>query len=111
MRWSNSELMAVVKDAPPDFDSGSQYAYSNTNYFLLGMIIERASGVPYQEYLEKNIFAPARLTATSVCGAASNDPRLATGYVYDGDQPTREPDIGLDAPFSSGGLCSTALVS
>jgi CubicO group peptidase (beta-lactamase class C family) len=48
-----------------DLDSGSSYGthmYANANYGLLGMIIENVSGVPYEEYLKKNIFEPLGMT-------------------------------------------------
>ena len=43
---------------PLDFDPGTQYQYSNTNYVIAGLIIEKASGTPFLEFLRARIFVP-----------------------------------------------------
>ncbi|MBO4474758.1 MAG: beta-lactamase family protein [Clostridiales bacterium] len=45
-----------------DFTPGSQFAYSNTNYYFLGMVIEKLSGMPYDEYIRKNLLEPLGIT-------------------------------------------------
>lgn len=63
---SLSQLIAVFKDEPLQFAPGSKFAYSNSGYVLLGAIIERVSGLPYYEFMARNIFIPLGLSATSV---------------------------------------------
>ncbi len=60
----NADMVAMyAKMMPPiDFKPGDKYAYSNTGYVLLGEIIERASGVPIRDFLQKNIFDKAGMT-------------------------------------------------
>ena len=53
-----------VYDMPEYFSVGEGYHYSNTNYSLLGLIIEKASGITLGEYIEQNIFEPLELTNT-----------------------------------------------
>lgn len=50
-RWQPSELIEPVKDAPPKFEPGSRHEYSNTNYVLLGTILERVTGTAYSDLL------------------------------------------------------------
>ena len=57
---------------------GSEYAYSNVNYNLLGLVIEQVTGISYEEYMEKEILIPLGLTDTYV-GKPDNDDRIVTG--------------------------------
>ena len=76
-----AELVAKFANLPLDFDPGSNYRYSNSNYNLLALILEKASGESYGNYLRKHIFEPAGLQATVHDGDASQIiPLAATGY-------------------------------
>jgi len=74
---------------PLDFDPGTQWQYSNTNFVIAGLIIEKASGMPLLDFLSKNIFTP--LGMQSVMNIDQN--RLtdtdATGYARYGLGPLR----------------------
>lgn len=50
----------------PEFAPGEEFSYSNTGYCLLAQIVEKLSGVPFEEFLQRNIFDPAGLTSTRV---------------------------------------------
>jgi D-alanyl-D-alanine carboxypeptidase len=69
-----------IKDLPPDFAPGERWAYSNWGYNLLGAIIERASGMSYQDYLAQRLFAPAGMTHTAYNDRRRIIPMRATGY-------------------------------
>lgn len=58
------ELVALVADRPADFPPGSAWAYSNTNYILLGLIAEQVGGAGYADLLQRRILTPLRLRAT-----------------------------------------------
>jgi hypothetical protein len=49
----------INKNEALDFIPGTKSNYSNTGYFMLGYIIEKVSGMPYEKYIEENIFRPA----------------------------------------------------
>jgi D-alanyl-D-alanine carboxypeptidase len=49
---------------PLDFDPGTQYQYSNTNYNIVGLIVEKASGQPFWQFLSSRILVPLHLTKT-----------------------------------------------
>ncbi|MCV7280491.1 beta-lactamase family protein [Mycolicibacterium flavescens] len=59
------ELVEVALAKPLNFAPGSDYEYSNTNTVLLGMVVEKVSGVRLRQYLQDNIFGPLGLTQTS----------------------------------------------
>jgi CubicO group peptidase (beta-lactamase class C family) len=56
--FTNEELVNFFKNQPMDFAPGEEFRYNNSAYFLLGVIIEKASGMTYAEFLEGRIFKP-----------------------------------------------------
>ena len=65
----NDEILRFLREtkAKPYFAPGEGLHYSNTGYNLLALLVERLSGVPYEEFLQRNIFEPAGMTATRCC--------------------------------------------
>ena len=53
------ELVHLWAGKPLDFDPGTQWQYSNTNFVLAALIVEKASGMPYWEFLETRVIRPA----------------------------------------------------
>ncbi len=53
------------------FEPGTDWSYSNSGYFLLGKIIEKVSGIPYEDYVQKNILNPARNRNTATAGLST----------------------------------------
>lgn len=58
-------VLTAIAQAPLQFTPGAQYQYSNSNYFILGCILETLTSQTYLDYLSANIFKPASLTDTS----------------------------------------------
>ena len=52
------QLLNLIANQPLDFPSGTRFAYSNTNYLLLGMLIEQVSKKSYDDFLTQRIFTP-----------------------------------------------------
>ncbi|MFJ8583987.1 serine hydrolase domain-containing protein [Streptomyces sp. NPDC093595] len=71
--WTPRQLVAIAMQHGPDFAPGTDWRYSNTNYVLAGMVIEKATGRPYGKEVERRILTPLKLRATSVPGT---DPRM-----------------------------------
>ena len=65
----NDEILRFLREtkAKPYFAPGEGLRYSNTGYNLLALLVERLSGVPYEQFLQRNIFEPAGMTATRCC--------------------------------------------
>jgi D-alanyl-D-alanine carboxypeptidase len=63
--WTPRELVDVGIKHPPDFPPGKGWHYSNTNYVLLGMILERVTGKKIQDSFDEKLFKPLKLEQTS----------------------------------------------
>ena len=72
-----SDLKPLVVADRPAFAPGSRFQYSNSGFLLLGLMIEQVSGETYDDYLQKHVFAPAGMTASSVTPA--DPPKRAVG--------------------------------
>ena len=69
--WTAAELVQRAVAHPPTFEPpGSAYAYSNTNYLLLGQIVEKVTGRSYGKEIERRIIRPLRLPGTSMPGTS-----------------------------------------
>ncbi|MEJ1200463.1 MULTISPECIES: serine hydrolase domain-containing protein [unclassified Streptomyces] len=68
------QLVDIAMRQKPPFDPGTAWSYSNTNYVLAGMVIEKASGRPYEEEIKRRVIEPLGLYATSVPRTASSMP-------------------------------------
>ncbi|MFI8822486.1 serine hydrolase domain-containing protein [Streptomyces sp. NPDC053431] len=73
--WTPKQLVAVAMAHEPDFAPGTAWNYSNTNFVLAGMVVERVTGRPYGTAVENRIIKPLKLRATSVPGTDSRMPR------------------------------------
>ncbi|MBX9599912.1 MAG: beta-lactamase family protein [Bryobacteraceae bacterium] len=81
-----------AKRAPIESEPGVVYRYTNAGYSLLAAIIERASGVSYEDYLRQNIFGPAGMgSAVFRDEVPKADPRFARGYVGGATGPVSGP--------------------
>ena len=65
-RWSKDLILKDLNLSELYFQPGEAYDYCNTNYYLLGLIIEQASGLSYEQYINKNLFEPAGMTTSSM---------------------------------------------
>ncbi len=77
---THDEFLQAAVQTPLDFAPGTQTQYSNTGYFLLGIIIERVSGVSYAEWLASRIFHPLSMNSTRINDPAAVIPHRAASY-------------------------------
>ncbi|MCT9078518.1 serine hydrolase domain-containing protein [Streptomyces fulvoviolaceus] len=91
---SPEQLVAIAMAHKPDFAPGTSWNYSNTNYVLAGMVIEKVTGRTYAEEIRRRVIDPLHLDATSVPGTRVTVPQpssraysklaeTATGPTYD----------------------------
>jgi CubicO group peptidase (beta-lactamase class C family) len=75
-------LEAICRQRGLNFSPGTRFLYSNSNFFLLGLIVERVSGQPLPAFLRERIFVPLGMTMTRMTESTLEPvPGLATGYV------------------------------
>jgi D-alanyl-D-alanine carboxypeptidase len=82
-RWTAAELFAVGAGHPPRFAPGTDWAYSNTNYAAVGVILERVTGARLADLVRDRIARPLHLTHTYLPADASWRGRYAHGYEPD----------------------------
>jgi D-alanyl-D-alanine carboxypeptidase len=75
------DVLATVADDPMEFEPGTACRYSNTNYILLGLVIEAASGQPAHEEIRDRVVIPLGLEHTYLDVEGKEDFRLAHGYM------------------------------
>ncbi len=91
--------LELVLDQPADFKPGTRYHYSNTNYLLLGRILDRVLGYRHEEYIKSEILTPLGLTNTFFSLDEVDFEEVASGYWYGYDDDLR---------FLGGSMISTA---
>ena len=94
---------------PLDFDPGAKWQYSNTNYVIAGMIVEKASGQPLFEFLQQNIFKPLAMKSVADIDRARLGDTDPVGYLRYALGPLRPaPATGDGWLFAAGELAMTA---
>jgi CubicO group peptidase (beta-lactamase class C family) len=104
------EIIGTFKSRPLDFAPGTKMVYSNNGYILLGAIIEKVSGTPYAEYLKKNLFNPAGMTATLFGDDYVIVKNRAASYVYSRAESRFLNALNgkVETAYSAGAIQSTA---
>ncbi|CAN5446727.1 N/A [soil metagenome] len=100
-------LCDVFSQIPFDFKPGAQFLYNNSGYHLLGMIIEKVSGVTYEQFIQKNIFAPLGMQQSYYL---SNEPiilKRASGYAATESGFRNADYLSMTQPYAAGALGST----
>jgi CubicO group peptidase (beta-lactamase class C family) len=103
------ETMKRVTGMPLEFAPGARFKYSNTGYTLLGLIIERASGMDYAAFMRRNIFSPLGMTDTGYHDQKSILPKFAAGYSRGAKGLVPAGHIDMSIPHAAGSLYSTVL--
>lgn len=108
-KYTRADLIDLFKREPFVYEPGERWAYSNSNYTLLSVIIERASGRAYEQYLQETFFRPLGLAATHSCGSRPAGARFARGYVPGENGFAPAPPVNMNTAVGDGGLCSNVL--
>ncbi|HEV3293792.1 MAG TPA: serine hydrolase domain-containing protein [Streptosporangiaceae bacterium] len=110
--WRPAELVRIAVAHPPLFPPGTSFAYSNTDYILLGLVVEAATGEPLGSELQNRIFIPLGLRGTSL---PYDDVTLpgpyAHGYLLNQPGAPGPVDVTAVSPsiaWAAGGIVSTA---
>jgi CubicO group peptidase (beta-lactamase class C family) len=109
LAMTHDEILALIRDAPFHFEPGTSWRYNNSGFYLLGMVIEKVTGLSYAEAMQQRIFEPLGMNTTRYCGFRTLVKQRASGYEVDHGNVVNAEPMSWDAPFAGGGLCSTAL--
>jgi CubicO group peptidase (beta-lactamase class C family) len=103
------QMFANLNKLPLAYRPGTRMVYNNTNYNLLGLIVERVSGKSYLEFLHDRIFDPLGMSLSSTVSKPLKD--TATGYFHEkpGDVFDTPPELSSDFLFGTGDIVSTPL--
>ena len=104
---SRDELLKMFFKLPLEFQPGETWAYDNTGYYLLGIIIEKASGKSYWQFLDERVFKPLGMNATRSTDPQPIVPNRASGYEWKNDHFENRPVLLPAIAFSAGSLLST----
>src|SRR5215217_5242819 len=110
--WKPEELAQIGIKESPLFDPGSEWFYSNTNYVLLGLVLEQVTGKPIGELYQKEIIEPLDLKETSFPNGNSAIPEpYDHGYTLQGkssgDKPVDSTDWSPSEAWTAGEMIST----
>jgi CubicO group peptidase (beta-lactamase class C family) len=101
-------LIGTFRDKPLSFAPGEKWVYSNSGYVLLGLVIEKASELSYEEYLARHIFGPLKMANSGYDRYQILLEHRAGGYVRGSDGQVRNaPYLDMSQPYAAGALYST----
>ena len=104
-----SKILDMWARKPLDFDPGTKWQYSNTNYVIAGVIIEKVSGKPLLQFLKEKVFAPLGMTSVANIDEKKLGDTDPTGYMRYALGPLRvAPKEGPGWLFAAGELAMTA---
>jgi D-alanyl-D-alanine carboxypeptidase len=108
--WAPLELVRFGVAQPPYFAPGQNYHYSNTNYILLGLVVEAVDHKPLAQSLQERIFTPLNLTASSLPSAIELAPDFVHGYISLNGSPLIDlaPLLSPSIGWAAGGMVSNA---
>ncbi|HLP95356.1 MAG TPA: serine hydrolase [Saprospiraceae bacterium] len=107
--FTPEEMINYFKDKPMNFEPGAEFRYNNSGYFLLGYIIEKASGKTYEAYIADTFFKPLGMKNSWY---GDNEPLIknrASGYSQGDVEGTlvNAPFLSMTQPYAAGSLLST----
>jgi CubicO group peptidase (beta-lactamase class C family) len=110
--WSASahtpaELIAFFRDKPLDFEPGAKFDYSNSNYEVLGVVIEKVSGKAYRQLLRERIFDPLGMKDTGLDDDELILPKRAEGYTPSPVGIVVARSESMTVPWAAGSMYST----
>lgn len=107
LNLSKDSMVNFFKNRPFGFSPGTKFSYSNSGYFLLGIIIEKVSGLSYNAYLRQHIFNKLEMNESGVDRLDTILSKRAKGYSKAGKKFVNAEYISMDWPFSAGVIYST----
>jgi len=105
--YTPDEFVKKFQDSVLDFTPGEKFSYSNSGYFLLGVLIEKISGKSYEEMLHEKIFTPLSMNDSGFDHHKDILKNRATGYEKNGNNYVNSNYLDMSIPYAAGSLYST----
>jgi D-alanyl-D-alanine carboxypeptidase len=104
--WTPEEQIGLIKDKPLEFDPGSKSGYSNSGFLILGMIVEKASGRKWSDFVNNRILKPLEMNDSYCPEDHTIKGEYAKGYLLSGTTPV-EIVVHPSNAWAAGGIIST----
>ena len=104
---SQADIITFMNGQPLQYKPGTKYAYSNYGYCLLGRVIERRTGMAYEDYVKKKVLLPLGITAMRL-GRSKFEDRAPGEVTYDSKRPAPYGTFNLENMDSHGGWLASA---
>lgn len=104
---TEKDLVDIIKKYKSDFNPGIKFEYSNSNYILLGFILEKVYKKSYADLIKDKIARPLKLTLTEVGGKIDAAKNQAKSYQYTNGQYLASSETDMSIPIGAGNIIST----
>lgn len=104
---AHDTMLTRFQDLPYHFEPGERFRYCNSGYYLLGMVVESASELTYEQYVGSKLFKPLGMEHSYYDRAAVVIPARASGYRQRLGGFENAPYLSMTQPYSAGALAST----
>jgi CubicO group peptidase (beta-lactamase class C family) len=101
------QIVDYFRDLPLQWVPGERFAYNNSGYYLLGVVIESVTGKKYEDVLQELILTPLGLADTGYDWTRTILPRRASGYSGRGAELVNAAPLDMQQPYAAGSLYST----
>jgi D-alanyl-D-alanine carboxypeptidase len=103
---TENSLVTIIKKYKSDFEPGSKYEYSNSNYILLGFILEKVYKKTYAELIKSKITKPLKLTLTEVGGKIDTSKNQAKSFGFTNGKYELSSETDMTIPIGAGNIIS-----
>jgi CubicO group peptidase (beta-lactamase class C family) len=107
-RFPRDSAYRLITLEPFQYPTGQAQAYNNSGFWLLGLVVEKASGMKYEDYLNQKILEPLGMRRSMYCDSFANIPHRAHGYHMLPMGIRRPPTVNYTLVSGPGAVCSTA---
>ncbi|MFN4362769.1 serine hydrolase domain-containing protein [Chryseobacterium hispalense] len=104
---TETSLINIIKKYKSDFEPGSRHEYSNSNYIILGFILEKIYKKSYAEIVKEKITKPLKLTLTEVGGKIDTSKNQAKSYQFINGKYEASSETDMSIPIGAGNIIST----
>lgn len=107
---TSADLLPLFINQPMKYPRGERFAYNNSGYVLLGLVIEAVTGMPFDAYLQRAVFAPLGMDSTGYFALDRLPERCAGAYIWDAAEQVHYTNIySVDVKGTgAGGAFNTA---